>query len=147
MLGAVFVLAGCGADGATGDASEQAATATATPARDGTESASADAKRSAVPGDGTASAVPRYTREQIAEALGVTAGHDRNGVPNSDLRTGCFAKRIFITPEDNMAAHQEIGDPVATDPSGEVGAWVGTYEGVSERRCLRLFERRLAELG
>ena len=89
---------------------------------------------------------PGYTREQVIEALGVTRGRDENGVPNSDLRTGCFALKIFVTPEDNMEAYIQIGDPVATNPSGEVGAVVGTYEGVSESKCLRLFERRLQGL-
>jgi hypothetical protein len=89
---------------------------------------------------------PRYTREQVIEALGVTRGRDENGVPNSDLRTGCFAIKIFVTPEDNMAAYVQIGDPVATNPSGEVGAAVGTYEGVSASKCLRIFTRRLAKL-
>lgn len=90
---------------------------------------------------------PRYTRDQVIEALGVTRGRDENGVPNSDLRTGCFAIKIFVTPEDNMAAYVQIGDPVATNPSGEVGAAVGTYAGVSASKCLRIFTRRLAKLG
>src|ERR687894_2193914 len=89
---------------------------------------------------------PRYTRDQVIEALGVTRGRDENGVPNSDLRTGCFAIKIFVTPEDNMAAYVQIGDPVATNPSGEVGAAVGTYAGVSASKCLRIFTRRLAKL-
>jgi hypothetical protein len=89
---------------------------------------------------------PRYTRDQVIEALGVTRGRDQNGVPNSDLRTGCFAIKIFVTPEDNMAAYVQIGDPVATNPSGEVGAAVGTYAGVSASKCLRIFTRRLAKL-
>jgi hypothetical protein len=89
---------------------------------------------------------PRYTRAQVIEALGVTRGRDENGVPNSDLRTGCFAIKIFVTPEDNMAAYVQIGDPVATNPSGEVGAAVGTYAGVSASKCLRIFTRRLAKL-
>jgi hypothetical protein len=89
---------------------------------------------------------PRYTRNQVIEALGVTRGRDENGVPNSDLRTGCFAIKIFVTPEDNMAAYEQIGDPVATNPSGEVGAAVATYAGVSESKCLRIFTRRLAKL-
>jgi hypothetical protein len=76
----------------------------------------------------------------------VTRGRDENGVPNSDLRTGCFAIKIFVTPEDNMAAYVQIGDPVATNPSGEVGAAVGTYAGVSASKCLRIFTRRLAKL-
>jgi hypothetical protein len=88
----------------------------------------------------------RYTREQVIEALGVTRGRDENGVPNSDLRTGCFAIKIFVTPKDNMAAYVQIGDPVATNPSGEVGAAVGTYAGVSASKCLRIFTRRLAKL-
>jgi hypothetical protein len=78
--------------------------------------------------------------------LGVTRGRDENGVKNSDLRTGCFAVKIFLEPEDNMAAYIQIGDPVATNPSGEVGVAVGTYAGVSESKCLRLFKRRLAAL-
>jgi hypothetical protein len=89
---------------------------------------------------------PPYTREQVIEALGVTRGRDENGVPYSDLKTGCFAIKIFVTPEDNMAAYVQIGDPVATNPSGEVGAAVGTYEGVSASKCLRIFKRRLAKL-
>jgi hypothetical protein len=89
---------------------------------------------------------PRYTRSQVIEALGVTRGRDENGVPNSDLRTGCFAIKIFVTPEDNMAAYVQIGDPVATNPSGEVGVAVGTYAGVSTSKCLRIFTRRLAKL-
>jgi hypothetical protein len=97
-------------------------------------------------GDDKPSGDPRYTREQVIEALGVTRGRDENGVPNSDLRTGCFAIKIFVTPEDNMAAYVQIGDPVATNPSGEVGAAVGTYAGVSASKCLRIFTRRLAKL-
>jgi len=89
---------------------------------------------------------PHYTRDQVIEALRVTRGRDENGVPNSDLRTGCFAIKIFVTPEDNMAAYVQIGDPVATNPSGEVGAAIGTYAGVSAAKCLRIFARRLAKL-
>lgn len=89
---------------------------------------------------------PSYTRDQVIEALGVTRGRDENGVPNSDLKTGCFAIKIFVTPADNMAAYLQIGDPVATNPSGEVGAAVGTYAGVSASKCLRIFTRRLAKL-
>jgi|SRR5919112_2564917 hypothetical protein len=121
------VLAGCGDKGGADSA---AGTATAAPSPAGDE-----------PG-GTRG----YTREQVIEALGVTAGRDRNGVPNSDLRTGCFATKIFVTPADNMAAYIQIGDPVATNPSGEVGAAVGTYAGVSASKCLRIFTRRLEKL-
>jgi hypothetical protein len=88
----------------------------------------------------------RYSYDQVVEALGVTRGRDENGVKNSDLRTGCFASKIFLTPEDNMAAYIQIGDPVATNPSGEIGVAVGTYAGVSEAKCLRIFKRRLAKL-
>ena len=77
----------------------------------------------------------------------MTRGRDENGVMNSDLKTGCFAIKIFVTPQDNMAAYIQIGDPVATNPSGEVGAAIGTYAGVSASKCLKLFERRLLELG
>ena len=45
-----------------------------------------------------------------------------------------------------MAAYIQIGDPVATNPSGEVGVAVGTYAGVSETKCLRIFKRRLVKL-
>lgn len=91
-------------------------------------------------------AAPAYTRAQIIAALGVTRGRDANGVPNSDLRIGCFASKIFVSPSDNMAAYQEIGDPVATNRHGNVGVVVGTYAGASESRCLRVFRERLARL-
>jgi hypothetical protein len=97
------------------------------------------------PAGGESDAAP-YTREQVVEALGVTRGRDENGVMNSDLKTGCFASKVFVTPADNMAAYQQIGDPVATNPSGEVGAAVGTYAGVSAAKCLRIFTRRLSKL-
>ena len=76
----------------------------------------------------------------------MTRGRDENSVKNSDLDTGCFATKIFLGPEDNMAAYIQIGDPVATNPSGEIGVAVGTYAGVSESKCLRIFQRRLARL-
>jgi hypothetical protein len=127
-----LVLVACGDDGGPGKG--PAGSPAATPA---TASSAGDEK---------SGGVPRYTRDQVIEALGVTRGRDENGVPNSDLRTGCFAIKIFVTPEDNMAAYVQIGDPVATNPSGEVGAAVGTYEGVSASKCLRIFTRRLAKL-
>ena len=123
-----LAVAACGDDG--GSAKRPAASPTATPATGGDEPGGA----------------PRYTRDQLIEALGVTRGRDENGVPNSDLKTGCFAMKIFVTPEDNMAAYVQIGDPVATTPSGEVGVAVGTYAGVSASKCLRIFTRRLAKL-
>ena len=127
-----IALAACGDDG--GSAKRAAGSPTATPAT------------APSAGDDEPGGDPRYTRDQVIEALGVTRGRDENGVPNSDLRTGCFAIKIFVTPEDNMAAYVQIGDPVATNPSGEVGAAVGTYEGVSAAKCLRIFTRRLAKL-
>jgi hypothetical protein len=128
----MIAVAACDDDG--GSAKSPAGSPTATP----TTAPSADGDKPS--GD------PRYTRDQVIEALGVTRGRDENGVPNSDLRTGCFAIKIFVTPEDNMAAYVQIGDPVATNPSGEVGAAVGTYAGVSASKCLRIFTRRLAKL-
>ncbi len=83
----------------------------------------------------------------MIDALGVTPGRDPNGVPNSDRRAGCYAFKVFARPEDNMEAYIEIGDPVATNPSKTVGAVVGNYKGIPLRRCVRLFERRLASLG
>jgi hypothetical protein len=127
-----IAVAACDSDG--GSAKSPAGSPTATPAT----APSADGDK---PGGD-----PRYTRDQVIEALGVTHGRDENGVPNSDLRTGCFAIKIFVTPEDNMAAYVQIGDPVATNPSGEVGAAVGSYAGVSASKCLRIFTRRLAKL-
>jgi len=127
-----IAVAGCFDDG--GSSKSPAGSPTATPTTD----------RSA--GGDKPSGGPRYTRNQVIEALGVTRGRDENGVPNSDLRTGCFAIKIFVTPEDNMAAYLQIGDPVATNPSGEVGAAIGTYAGVSASKCLRIFTRRLAKL-
>ena len=130
----LFALAAaCGDDGPSGTGAtdtRSSATATATPSAAGSEQ------------DGAR----RYTHEQVIEALGVTPGRDENGVKNSDLRTGCFAVKIFVTPEDNMAAYVQIGDPVATNPSGEVGVAIGTYAGVSESKCLRIFKRRLVKL-
>ena len=129
-----IVVAACGDDGSddrTPAASPGPTTAAAAPSPAGT-----------APGDAA-----RFTREQVIEALGVTRGRDENGVMNSDLKTGCFAIKIFVTPQDNMAAYIQIGDPVATNPSGEVGAAIGTYAGVSASKCLKLFERRLLELG
>ena len=89
---------------------------------------------------------PRRPRKKTRKSTSRWFERDENGVPNSDLRTGCFAIKIFVTPEDNMAAYVQIGDPVATNPSGEVGAAVGTYAGVSASKCLRIFTRRLAKL-
>jgi hypothetical protein len=132
MVLLTIAVAACDNDG--GSAKSPAGTPTATPAT--APSAGGDK-----PGGD-----PRYTRDQVIEALGVTRGRDENGVPNSDMRTGCFAIKIFVTPEDNMAAYVQIGDPVATNPSGEVGAAVGTYAGVSASKCLRIFTRRLAKL-
>jgi hypothetical protein len=126
-------LAACGEDGRTQAARNDVpspAAASATPS----------------PGTGEASGARGYTREEVIEALGVTPGRDRNGVHNSDLRSGCFASKIFVTPDDNMAAYIQIGDPVATNPSGAVGVTIGTYEGVSTSKCYRLFKRRLAKL-
>jgi hypothetical protein len=45
-----------------------------------------------------------------------------------------------------MAAYIQIGDPVATNPAGDVGVTIGTYHGVSASKCLRIFKRRLAKL-
>ncbi len=127
----LVVLVACGDDGKPDGASgKAAASASATPS----------------PAGGEPGTAPRYTREQVIEALEVTRGRDENGVMNSDLRTGCFASKIFVGPEDNMAAYIQIGDPVATNPSGEIGVAVGTYAGVSESKCRRIFERRLAKL-
>ena len=130
LLGLGLVAAGCGGDmsGESTDAAPAGLTATgeATP---------------------TAPDAASITREQLIEALGVTPGRDPDGVPHSDRRAGCYAFKIFARPEDNMAAYIEIGDPVVTNPSKTVGAVVGTYKGVSLRRCLRLFEQRLAKLG
>ena len=124
-------LAACGDDGKADRAAGEARTAvSATPS----------------PAGGESGTVTGYTREQVIEALGVTRGRDENGVMNSDLRTGCFASKIFVAPEDNMAAYVQIGDPVATNPSGLVGVAIGTYAGVSASKCLRIFERRLATL-
>jgi hypothetical protein len=106
----------------------------------------ATATATSSPTSGEPDAARRYSYDQVVEALGVTRGRDENGVKNSDLRTGCFASKIFLTPEDNMAAYIQIGDPVATNPSGEIGVAVGTYAGVSEAKCLRIFKRRLAKL-
>jgi hypothetical protein len=106
----------------------------------------ATATATSSPTAGEPDAGGRYSYDQVVEALGVTRGRDENGVKNSDLRTGCFASKIFLTPEDNMAAYIQIGDPVATNPSGEIGVAVGTYAGVSEAKCLRIFKRRLAKL-
>ncbi len=86
------------------------------------------------------------SRNEVIAALGVTRGRDENGVPNSDPRAGCYAFKIFAGPEDNMRAYVEIGDPVAANPSKTAGAVVGNYKGVSLRKCVRLFERRLAKL-
>lgn len=130
-----LLLASCGGGRADEPAADPAPTEAATAA-----TASPTPSSSEQEGSG-------YTREQVIEALGVTPGRDENGVPNSDLRTGCFAKKIFLTEEDNMAAYVQIGDPVATNPSGAVGVFVGNYSGVSPARCLRLFVRRLARLG
>ncbi len=129
-----IVVAACGGDG-SGDR---------TPASSASPTTATTAASPAGSEPGGAS---RFTREQVIEALGVTRGRDENGVMNSDLKTGCFAIKIFVTPEDNMAAYIQIGDPVATNPSGEVGAAIGTYAGVSASKCLKLFERRLLDLG
>ena len=129
-----IVIAACGGDG-SGDRTPGASASPTT----GTPAASPAGSE---PGGAT-----RFTRAQVIEALGVTRGRDENGVMNSDLSTGCFATKIFVTPDDNMAAYIQIGDPVATNPSGDVGAAVGTYAGVSASKCLRIFERRLLKLG
>ena len=130
------LVAACGDDASSGTGggtpADTRSAATATP----TSAATA----------GEPAATRRYSYDQVVEALGVTRGRDENGVPNSDLRTGCFASKIFLTPEDNMAAYIQIGDPVATNPSGEIGVAIGTYAGVSESKCLRIFKRRLAKL-
>ncbi len=102
--------------------------------------------QAAVPASTAKAGSPVYTREQIIEALGVTPGRDENGVAHSDLSIGCFAGKIFVSPADNMPAYQQIGDPVATNRSGNVGVAVGTYAGASESRCLRIFKQRLAAL-
>jgi hypothetical protein len=107
---------------------------------------SATATATSSPAAGEPEAAPHYSYAQVVEALGVTRGRDENGVMHSDLHTGCFATKIFVTPEDNMAAYIQIGDPVATNPSGEIGVAVGTYAGVSESKCLRIFKQRLAKL-
>jgi hypothetical protein len=127
----VFLIAGCGGDGSADQAD---------PARTGTPAA---ANASATP---AADEARSYTREDVIAALHVTRGRDENGVWNSDLTTGCFASKIFVTPEDNMAAYEEIGDPIATNPSGAVGVTIGTYRGVATSKCLRIFKRRLAKL-
>jgi hypothetical protein len=130
-----LLVAACGKDGTAGQAH---------PARTDTRSV---ATASATPsGDAEAGHARRYTREQVIEALRVTRGADENGVENSDPRSGCFASKIFVTPDDNMAAYIQIGDPVATNPSGAVGVTIGTYAGVSSSKCLRIFKRRLAKL-
>jgi hypothetical protein len=113
----------------------------ADPARSGTPAAA-----TAENGQTAAAGASRYKREDVIAALGVTRGRDENGVWNSDLRTGCFASKIFVSPADNMAAYIQIGDPVATNPSGAVGVTIGTYRGVSASKCLRIFKRRLAKL-
>src|SRR5688572_28551784 len=66
-----IAVAACADDG--GSAGSPAGSPTATP----TTTASA--------GGDKPSGDPRYTRDQVIEALGVTRGRDENGVPNSDL--------------------------------------------------------------
>lgn len=82
-----------------------------------------------------------YTERQVARVLGL----HRDGVAWEDDKQQCEAAVIF-TNSDAMEVYIAAGDPVATNPSGTVGAKVISYEGVDPQMCFDRFQTALKRL-
>jgi hypothetical protein len=116
LLVAVLLLAGCGGDESTSSGG-------------GSSSGGHNRPKSA-----------KYTQDEVIEALGLHWTDDH--VDAEDDTQECVASVVFTRAED-MKPYVEAGDPVATNPSGEVGVKVGSYEGVDQQVCFDRFQQAL----
>jgi hypothetical protein len=89
-------------------------------------------------------AAPHYTEQQVADMLDLHL--DSSGISYSDPKEECVAFVIMVTAAQ-VHLYADAGDPVATNPAGDVGVKVGVEGGdVDEQVCFDRFQTALKAL-